>query len=209
MAGNKVVWHPSLVDRLQREAANGHRAAVLWFTGLPGSGKSTTAHAVERALFEAGHQACVLDGDNVRHGLSADLGFSEADREEHLRRVAELAKLMYEGGMIVLCAFVSPTRASRARVRSLIPADAFLEIYCRCPAEVCEQRDPKGFYASAKAGKIAEYTGVSAPYEAPSKPELVLDTAVLPAEQCMTSVIDLLRDRGIIKLPAGNHSRGD
>lgn len=94
MAGNKVVWHPSLVDRLQREAANGHRAAVLWFTGLPGSGKSTTAHAVERALFEAGHQACVLDGDNVRHGLSADLGFSEADRQEHLRRVAELAKLI-------------------------------------------------------------------------------------------------------------------
>jgi adenylylsulfate kinase len=204
LAGNNLVWHPSLVTLSQREAANGHRAAVAWFTGLPGSGKSTTAHAVERALFEAGHQVFVLDGDNVRHGLSADLGFRAADREEHLRRVAELAKLMYQAGMIVLCAFVSPTHASRARVRSLIPEDAYFEIYCRCPAAVCEQRDAKGFYADAKAGRITEYTGVSAPYEIPSAPELVLDTAVMPAELCAARVVDLLRGRGILPRSAGS-----
>lgn len=186
------------MDLRQREAANGHRAAVIWFTGLPGSGKSTTAHAVEQQLFDAGCQAYVLDGDNVRHGLSADLGFSPADREEHMRRVGELAKLMYEAGMIVLCAFISPTRAGRARVRKLIPAHGFLEVHCKCPLEVCEKRDPKGFYARAKAGSIAEYTGVSAPYEEPPHAELILDTASHAAGDCAQSVMQLLAARGLI-----------
>lgn len=132
MNNRQVVWHPSLVTREQREVTNGHKAAVVWFTGLPGSGKSTTAHEVERQLFALGCQAYVFDGDNVRHGLSADLGFSPEHRNEHLRRMAELSRLVHDSGMIVLCAFVSPTRASRDKVRALIPEGAFFEAYCRC-----------------------------------------------------------------------------
>lgn len=182
---------------------NSHRAAVVWLTGLPGSGKSTTAHAVEQQLFNAGCQAYVLDGDNIRHGLSADLGFSPTDREEHMRRIGELAKLMYSAGMIVLCAFVSPTHSGRNRVRNLLPSGAFLEVYCKCPAEVCEQRDSKGFYASAKAGKLEDYTGVSAPYEEPLEPDLILDTASCSTEHCAKNIIDLLLQRDVINHPAG------
>ena len=194
----QVVWHPSLVSREQREATNGHKAAVVWFTGLPGSGKSTTAYGVERALFELGCQAYVLDGDNVRHGLSGDLGFSPEHRSEHLRRVAELSRLVYDSGMIVLCAFVSPTRASRDKVRALIPAGAFFETYCHCPVSVCAERDPKGFYARAQAGQIKDYTGVSAPYEEPAAPELLIDTATQSVAQCAAQVLGLLQSRGII-----------
>jgi len=193
-----IVWHQSLVDRELREAANGHKAAVVWLTGLSASGKSTTAHAVEHALFEQGCQAYTLDGDNVRHGLSADLGFSPEDRAEHLRRIAELTKLMYGAGMIVLCAFISPTRASRQRVRELIPEGAFFEVFCKCPIEICEQRDPKGFYARALKGEIKNYTGISAAYEEPVNPELVLDTAADPPEVCAANVRKLLLDRKII-----------
>ncbi len=198
MSNNSLVRHPSLVSLEARVAANGHKSAVVWFTGLPGSGKSTTAHEVERRLFALGCQTYVLDGDNVRHGLSADLGFSPVDRSEHLRRIAELSLLVYQAGLIVLCAFVSPTRASRDRVRGLIPSGAFIETYCRCPAEVCAERDPKGFYDKAAAGQIANYTGVSAPYEAPAAPELTLDTATMPAERCASAVIELLGARGIL-----------
>jgi adenylylsulfate kinase len=195
---NNLIRHPSLVDHRQREAANGHKAAVVWFTGLPGSGKPTTAHAVERQLFDAGCQAFVLDGDNVRHGLSADLGFSPAHREGHMRRVGELAKLMFEAGMIVLCAIISPMRAGRAKVRKLIPAHSFFEVHCQCPVEVCENRDPKGFYARVKAGGITEYTGVSAPYEEPSQAELVLDTAGNTAGACAQHVVQVLAERGLL-----------
>ncbi len=198
MTKPQVVWHPSLVTREQREAANGHKAAVVWFTGLPGSGKSTTAHEVERRLFAMGCQAYVLDGDNVRHGLSADLGFSPEHRDEHLRRIAELSLLIYQAGVIVLCAFVSPTCASRDKVRGLIPPGAFFETWCQCPVSVCAERDPKGFYAKAQAGQIKNYTGVSAPYEEPDAAELVLDTAAHSAEHCAGSVIELLQRRGII-----------
>lgn len=199
MNNRQVVWHPSLVTREQREAANGHKAAVVWFTGLPGSGKSTTAHEVERQLFALGCQAYVLDGDNVRHGLSADLGFSPEHRNEHLRRIAELSRLIHDSGMIVLCAFVSPTRASRDKVRALIPEGAFFEAYCRCPTSVCAERDLKGFYAKAQSGQIKDYTGVSAPYEEPTAAELVLDTATKPVAQCAADVIALLTKRGIIR----------
>ena len=198
MAREHIVWHRSLIERDQREAANGHKAAVVWFTGLSASGKSTTAHAVEHDLFACGWQAYTLDGDNVRHGLSADLGFSPSDRTEHLRRIGELAKLMYGAGMIVLCAFISPTRVSRQRVRELLPEGAFLEVFCRCPLEVCEQRDPKGFYAKALKGEIKDYTGISAGYEEPLTPELVLDTAANPPDACAASVRKLLQDRHII-----------
>ena len=200
-----MVWHPSLVSTEEREALNGHRAAVVWFTGLPGSGKSTTAHGVERELLFTDCQALVLDGDNIRHGLSSDLGFSPADRGEHLRRVAELAKLMYSAGTIVLCAFVSPTRQSRDKVRSMVPAGTFFEIYCKCSAAVCAKRDQKGFYASAQAGKLLEYTGVSASYEEPITPELVLDTAAQPPDHCVKAIIELLRKHGVIGSP-GDYS---
>ncbi len=193
-----IVRHPSLVAREQREAANGHRAAVVWFTGIPGSGKSTTAHEVERQLFAMGCQAYVLDGDNVRHGLSADLGFSPEHRSEHLRRIGELSRLVYDAGMIVLCAFVSPTRESRNKVRARIPAGAFFEIHCNCPATVCAERDPKGFYKKAQAGEIKDYTGVSAPYEAPEAAELVLDTAAHDAAHCAEQIISLLKSAGIL-----------
>jgi len=193
-----LVRHPSQVSREQRETTNGHRAAVVWFTGIPGSGKSTTAHEVERQLFAMGCQAYVLDGDNVRHGLSADLGFSPEHRSEHLRRIGELSKLIYEAGMIVLCAFVSPTRENRDKVRARIPAGAFFEIHCNCPAAVCAERDPKGFYKRAQAGEIKDYTGVSAPYEAPAAPELVLDTATHDVTRCAAQVIHLLRSTGIL-----------
>lgn len=199
MNKRQVVWHPSLVTREQREAANGHKAAVVWFTGLPGSGKSTTAHEVERHLFALGCQAYVLDGDNIRHGLSADLGFSPEHRKEHLRRIAELSRLVHDSGMIVLCAFVSPTRASREKVRTLIPEGTFFEVYCRCPISVCAERDPKGFYAKAQSGQIKDYTGVSAPYEEPGAAELVLDTATQTVDNCAAEVIALLSRRGIIQ----------
>lgn len=198
MARENIVWHRSLVEREQREGANGHKGAVVWFTGLSASGKSTTAHAVEHDLFAAGWQAYTLDGDNVRHGLSADLGFSPQDRSEHLRRIGELAKLMYGAGMIVLCAFISPTRASRQRVRELVPEGAFFEVYCKCPLEICEQRDPKGFYARALKGEIKDYTGISAGYEEPLAPELILDTAGNAPDACAANVRKLLQDRNII-----------
>lgn len=198
MNKQNLVRHPSLVSRQQRETANGHKAAVVWFTGIPGSGKSTTAHEVERQLFAMGCQAYVLDGDNVRHGLSADLGFSPEHRSEHLRRIGELSKLIYDAGMIVLCAFVSPTRESRDRVRALIPTGAFFEIHCNCPAAVCAERDPKGFYKRAQAGEIKNYTGVSAPYESPENAELVLDTAAHDAADCAEQVITLLQSAGVL-----------
>jgi adenylyl-sulfate kinase len=206
MPSENVVWHASLVSLEQREMANHHKAAVVWLTGLPSSGKSTTAHRVEQILFQSGFQTTVLDGDNIRHGLSADLGFSPAERAEHLRRIGELAKLFFESGMIVLCAFVSPTRASRDRVRSLVPAGRFFEVYCDCPREICERRDPKGFYARARAGSLPNYTGVNAPYEAPEHPELTLDTDALSAGQCAERVIAFLEESGVVPR-AGERSR--
>lgn len=175
---------------------------MVWFTGLPGSGKSTTAYEVERQLFAMGCQTYVLDGDNVRYGLSADLGFSPEHRSEHLRRIAELSRLVHDSGMIVLCAFVSPTQASRDKVRTLIPAGAFFEVFCQCPVAVCAERDPKGFYAKAQAGQIKDYTGVSAPYEEPAAPELVIDTATQSVVQCAADVIDLLETGGVIRRSA-------
>jgi adenylylsulfate kinase len=212
MTQGNLVWHRPLIEREQREAANGHKAAVVWFTGLSASGKSTTAHAVEQELFAQGYQAYTLDGDNVRHGLSADLGFNPADRAEHLRRIGELAKLMYGAGMIVLCAFISPTHESRQRVRELLPDGAFLEVFCKCPLEICEQRDPKGFYARALKGEIKDYTGVSAAYEEPLDPELVLDTATLPVERCAAVVLEMLLKHSVIapatSVPAASIRKG-
>lgn len=174
-----------------------HKSVILWFTGLSGAGKSTLAHAVENALHLKRCSTFVLDGDNVRHGLCADLGFSLDSRVENIRRVGEVAKLMLEAGVITLTAFISPYRADRERVRTLVPEGDFIEIHCHCPIEVCEQRDVKGLYAKARQGLILDFTGISSPYEAPEAPELSLDTGALPLSDCVATVMKLLQDRGI------------
>lgn len=192
-----VIWHHATVTRNRREELNGHKSVVLWFTGLSGAGKSTLSHAVEERLHQHGCRTFVLDGDNVRHGLCGDLGFSEPDRIENIRRVGELAKLMIEAGLITLTAFISPFREDRARVRSLYPHGDFLEIYCKSPVEVCEQRDVKGHYRRARSGEIKNFTGISSPYEEPLAPELVVDTAELSLDESVEKVLDLLRTRGL------------
>lgn len=189
-----AVWHPVSVTRSDRERRNGHRAVVLWFTGLPSAGKSTLAHAVERQLFAQGRRTSVLDGDNVRHGLCADLGFSAAERAENLRRIGELARLLVEAGTITLAAFISPFAADRARLRSMFARGDFLEIYCDCPLAVCEARDPKGMYRRARSGDISGFTGVSSPYEVPEHPELIINTAQQPLDACVAQVLELARE---------------
>ncbi len=189
---SNVVWHEATVTRERRERQNGHKSILLWFTGLSGAGKSTIAHAVEERLHQMACRTFVLDGDNVRHGLCADLGFSKEDREENIRRIGETAKLFVEVGAITLTAFISPFRADRERVRKLVGGRDFVEIYCHCPVEVCEQRDVKGLYKKARQGLIQDFTGISSPYEVPQEPSLVLDTAELPLEECVRRVIALL-----------------
>jgi len=197
---SNVVWHEASVDRAERERLNGHRSTILWFTGLSGAGKSTLAHAVEERLHQAGARTYVLDGDNVRHGLCGDLGFSAADRSENIRRIGEMAKLFVDAGIIVLTAFISPFRSDRDRVRALVPPGDFLEIHCRCSVDVCESRDVKGLYQKARAGIVKDFTGISSPYEEPQAAELVVDTAALDLEQCVELVLNLLRERGILAI---------
>lgn len=192
MHSPNTVGHKSLVSRVDRERLNGHRSLVFWFTGLSGSGKSTIAHLVERRLHEAGRRTYVFDGDNVRYGLCGDLGFSAGDRAENLRRIAEMVKLFLDAGVICLAAFISPLRADRELVRQLVGAENFREIYVDCPLKVCESRDVKGLYAKARAGLINEYTGISAPYEPPYKPDLVLETNDHSLEQCVARVLRLV-----------------
>jgi adenylylsulfate kinase len=186
------------VTRDRRETSNGHRSVILWFTGLSGAGKSSLAHAVEEHLHQKGCRTFVFDGDNVRHGLCSDLSFSADDRIENIRRVGEMAKLFLEAGVIALTAFISPFRSDRTRVRSLVPHGEFLEIYCRCPLEICEERDVKGLYGRARAGEIKDFTGISSPYEEPLKAELVVDTGSQLLDESVNKVIELLRDRGVI-----------
>ncbi|MBA3902753.1 MAG: adenylyl-sulfate kinase [Rhodocyclaceae bacterium] len=194
----EIVWHEASVSRARREAQQEHRSILLWFTGLSGAGKSTIAHAVEETLHARGARTFVLDGDNVRHGLCGDLGFSMADREENIRRIGEVTKLFLQAGIITLTAFISPLRASREQVRELVGARDFLEIYCQCPLEVCEQRDVKGLYRRARSGEIRHFTGISSPYEPPQAPELVLDTGALSIDESAAAVLDLLARRGVL-----------
>ena len=193
-----IVWHEASVDRAARADKRGHRSAILWFTGLSGSGKSTLANAVNAALFERGLGTYVLDGDNVRHGLCKDLGFSDADREENIRRIGEVAKLFLDAGVIVLTAFVSPFRADRDKARDLVEAGDFFEIFCAADLEVCESRDPKGLYAKARSGAIKEFTGISSPYEAPDTPELKIDTGAQDLAESVNVVIKALQVKGVI-----------
>lgn len=198
MKSTNVVWHEAAVSRGDRESQNGHRSVILWFTGLSGAGKSTLAHAVEDRLHQMGCKTFVIDGDNVRHGLCGDLGFSSEDRTENIRRVGEVAKLFTEAGVITLTAFISPFRVDRDRVRQIVPAGDFLEIYCQADLSVCEERDVKGLYKKARAGEISEFTGVSSPYEIPEKPELVICTGNKPLEYCVDEVINYLRRVSIL-----------
>jgi adenylylsulfate kinase len=194
-----VVWHHATIDRQKRETMNNHKSAILWFTGLSGSGKSTLAHAVEEKLHEMRCRTFVLDGDNIRHGLCGDLGFSDEDRVENIRRIGEVAKLFIEAGVIAMTAFISPFRSDREKVRNLVMHGDFIEIYCKASLEVCEQRDVKGLYKKARAGEIKAFTGISSPYEAPEKPEITVETGVQPLEKCVDQVLDLLRARGVLK----------
>jgi len=199
-----VVWHNATVTRKRREKLNGHGSVILWFTGLSGAGKSSLAHAVEEELHQLRCRTFVFDGDNVRHGLCADLGFSAEDRVENIRRVGEMSKLFIETGVIALTAFISPFLNDRARVRSLVPHGDFLEIYCRCSLEICEQRDVKGLYKRARAGEIKDFTGISSPYEEPIDPELIVETGTLTMEESVAQVMQLLRDRGIVQQLGGS-----
>lgn len=193
-----IVWHHATVTRPRREAMNGHKGGIIWFTGLSGAGKSTLAHAVEEALHQKGCRTFVLDGDNVRHGLCSDLGFSDADREENIRRIGEVAKLFMQAGVIVLTAFISPFRADRERVRNMVNSGEFLEVYCDAPLDVCENRDIKGLYKKARNGEIAEFTGISSPYEAPINPELVVSTGQDSLELCVQRVIEVIQRYAVV-----------
>jgi adenylylsulfate kinase len=201
MAGPKsenITWHAGHVTREDRARIYGHRGATLWFTGLSGSGKSTVARRVEQALAERGHHVYTLDGDNVRYGLCKDLGFSPADRAENIRRIGEVSKLFTDAGTLTLAAFVSPYRADRDGVRALLAPGDFIEVYVAASLSVCESRDPKGLYKQARAGAIAEFTGISAPYEEPEQPEITLHTDREDVTQSAARVLAYLTARGII-----------
>ena len=200
LVSTNVVFHQATVTRAHRERQNGHRGAIVWFTGLSGSGKSTLAHAVEEFLHQQGCRTFVLDGDNVRHGLCGDLGFSAQDRQENIRRVGEVAKLFMEAGVIVLTAFISPYQADRERVRSMVECDDFIEVYCDSPIDICETRDIKGLYKKARMGEIAEFTGISSPYQVPENPDIIVATGVASLTSCVQQVVGGIVSRGILKL---------
>jgi len=193
-----TIYHNATVTRQRREELNDHKSVIIWFTGLSGSGKSTLAHSVEEELYKLNCRTFVLDGDNVRHGLSSNLTFSDNDRKENTRRVGEAAKLMMEAGVITITAFISPFREDRNNVRQLLPKGDFIEIYCKASLEICESRDVKGLYKRARSGEIKSYTGIDSPYEAPDNPELIIDTDSESLEESVTKVIDLLKSKGII-----------
>lgn len=195
-----ITWHEGHVDRAARYALLEQKGATVWFTGLSGSGKSTVAYTIEHALVERGHLVYVLDGDNIRHGLNKNLGFSPEDRTENIRRIGEVAKLFADTGVITFTSFISPYRGDRDMVRKL-HEDAklpFIEIWVKAAVEVCETRDPKGLYKKARAGEIKEFTGISAPYEEPLKPELVLETATMSPQECAVAVMDYLASRDLL-----------
>lgn len=192
-----ITWHHADITKADREKQNGHKAVVLWFTGLSGSGKSTLAHAVENALHAAGCRTFVLDGDNIRHGLNKNLGFSPEDREENIRRIGEVAALFTQAGVIALTAFISPYRADRNKARQIAGDGNFIEIYVKCALETCEERDTKGLYKKARAGEIKEFTGISAPYEEPESAELVVDTGAESLDESAEKVLAYLREKGV------------
>ncbi|MCS3904515.1 adenylylsulfate kinase [Methylohalomonas lacus] len=198
ITNQNTVWHDPTVLREHREALNGHRGAILWFTGLSGAGKSTIAHALEDRLHRDKIRTYVLDGDNVRRGLCKDLGFTDADRTENIRRIGEVSRLMMQAGVITLTAFISPFRSDRQIARSLVEPGDFIEIYCRAPLETCEARDPKGLYKKARAGQIPEFTGIDSPYEEPQTPEIIVDTDEQSVDECVETILKWLRQYKIL-----------
>lgn len=201
MRDNDVVWHAGATSRSQWELRNGHKGAIIWFTGLSGSGKSTLACAVEKYLYESHYRTCILDGDNLRHGLCADLGFSDDARRENIRRAGEVAKLFVDAGIIVLAAFISPFEQDRQKVRALVPVGDFFEVYCKCPIEICERRDVKGLFRRARQGQVAHFTGISAPYEEPLDPALTLRTDRYGIGESVESVLSMLHASGCLGTP--------
>ena len=195
-----TVWHHATVTRERRQTLNKHKSTILWFTGLSGAGKSSLAHAVEERLHQLACRTYVLDGDNVRHGLCGDLTFSEEDRQENIRRIGNVAKLFLESGVIVLTAFISPFKKDRAIVRNMVQHGDFIEIFCNTPIKVCEDRDVKGLYKKARIGEIKEFTGISSPYEEPTKPEITVLTGESPIEYCVEQIINLLKTRNILEI---------
>ncbi len=195
---SNVIYHHATVIRSRRETLNGHRSINLWFTGLSGSGKSTIAHAVEERLHLMGCRTYVFDGDNVRHGLCNDLGFSLDDRRENLRRISEMIGLFLDSGVISLTAFISPLKADRDMVKNILGHENIIEIFCDCPLKVCEQRDVKGLYKKARAGEIDNYTGISSPYEPPENPDIVIKSADKSIRECVNLIINELREQDII-----------
>lgn len=193
-----ITWHQGAITKTDRESLLKQKGAVVWFTGLSGSGKSTLAHAVEERLFERGHISFVLDGDNIRHGLNKNLGFSPQDREENIRRIGEVASLFTQAGIIAMTAFISPYRADRDNARALLKDGEFIEVFVKVALDVAEQRDPKGLYKKARAGEIKEFTGISAPYEEPLNPELVIDTGQTDLNESAKKVIAYLEKKMII-----------
>lgn len=195
---SNVVWHEASLTKQLRREQNGHQSFVIWFTGLSGSGKSTVANAVAKRLFDNGIKNYVLDGDNVRHGLNKDLGFSEDHRKENIRRIGEVSKLFVDGGQVVLTAFISPFAADRELVRNLLEEDEFVEVYIKCPIEECEKRDPKGLYVKARKGIIPDFTGIDSPYEEPVNPELTIETNTYSLEESVEQIIAYLKKRKFI-----------
>ncbi|MED1470613.1 adenylyl-sulfate kinase [Bacillus salipaludis] len=192
-----ITWHETTITKNDRRSQNGHGSCTLWFTGLSGSGKSTIANAVSNELYRLGINEYVLDGDNIRHGLNKDLGFSEHDRTENIRRIGEVAKLFVDSGKVITTAFISPFRSDRDQVRELFEEGEFIEVFVDCPIEVCEQRDPKQLYAKARRGEIKDFTGIDSPYEAPEKPEITLRSDLLSVEEAVGQVIAYLREKNI------------
>ena len=199
MNDHNVVWHHVTMTRARRQKQNGHRSVILWFTGLSGAGKSTMAHALEEKLHQMGCRTFVFDGDNVRHGLNNDLGFSREDRKENIRRVGEMCKLFIEAGVIALAAFISPFREDREQVRKLVTEGDFIEIFCDCSLKVCEKRDVKGMYARARRGEIKEFTGISSPYEPSKHAEMVIKTDRTSIEKCVEKIVSYLKKTGVLE----------
>jgi adenylylsulfate kinase len=193
-----ITWHETTITKTDRRIQNGHGSCVLWFTGLSGSGKSTIANAVSYELYRLGINEYVLDGDNIRHGLNKDLGFSEHDRAENIRRIGEVAKLFVDSGKVVTTAFISPFRSDREQVRALFEEGEFIEVYIDCPLEECERRDPKQLYAKARRGEIKDFTGIDSPYEAPENPEIVIHSDKVTVEEAVEQVLHYLREKNVI-----------
>jgi adenylylsulfate kinase len=193
-----ITWHETSISKENRREKNGHGSCVLWFTGLSGSGKSTIANAVSHELFRQGISEYVLDGDNIRHGLNKDLGFSDYDRTENIRRIGEVAKLFVDSGKVVTTAFISPFRSDREQVRALFEDGEFIEVFVQCPIEECERRDPKQLYAKARRGEIKDFTGIDSPYEAPEQPEITLNSDQVTVQEAVEQVFAYLKEKKII-----------